>query len=89
MQIEFSPEVKKELKKIKIKNLQLSKKVENKLLLFSQNPKHPSLRIHKITGKVEDRYSLSINKSIRLIYLLEGETAYLVAIGTHDQVYQK
>lgn len=47
MQIEISPEVDKELKKIKRKDSKLSKQIEKQLALFIENPKHPSLRIHQ------------------------------------------
>lgn len=47
MQVEFSQDVDKELRKIKRKDSKLSKQIEKQLALFIENPKHPSLRVHK------------------------------------------
>ncbi len=89
MYIEFSDEVDKELRKLKNKNSKLAKQIEKKLALFLDNPKHPSLRIHKLTGELKELWSVSINKSVRMVYLIVKDTAYFIDIGTHDEVYKK
>ncbi len=94
MKNKFSPDVASELKKLKQKDTKLISRIEKQLALFTENPKHPSLRIHKLTGKIENRWSISINKSLRMVYVvIEGKeygepTAYFVAMGTHDQAYK-
>lgn len=95
MKIKLSLDVTSDFKKLKIKDPKLAAKAEKQLGLFAQNPKYPSLRTHKIIGKIENRWSISITKSIRMIYVVvqgeedEESTAYFVALGTHDQVYGK
>lgn len=90
MRILFSPEIVKELKKIKRNNLRLSKRVEKQLSLFQNNPQHVSLRTHKLQGNLKNMWSISITEKIRMVYLLLSyQAAYFVAIGTHDEVYQK
>lgn len=94
MKIKLSPDVAYDLKKLKQKDRKLSDRVEKQLALFLQNPKHSSLRTHKLTGKIENRWSISITKSIRMVYVVQEDqeneetTAYFIAIGTHDQVYR-
>jgi len=88
MKIKLSPEVIQNLKKLKQKDRKLFDRVEKQLALFLQNPKHPSLRTHKLTGKIENRWSISITKSIRMVYVIQEPTIYFVAIGTHDQIYR-
>lgn len=94
MKIKLSPEVAADLKNLKQKDLKFAKRVEKQLALFDQNPKHPSLRTHKLTGKIENRWSISIDKSIRMVYVVVKEKeslepiAYFVAIGTHAQAYK-
>ena len=94
MKIKLSPDVSAYLKKLKLKDPKLLKKAEKQLLSFVQNPKHPSLRTHKLTGKIENRWSISITKSVRMVYVRvqgaedEEYTAYFVAMGTHYQVYK-
>lgn len=90
MRIRLSRDVIKELKRIKKNNKRLIKQVERQLILFTQNPKHPSLRTHKLSGKLHNLWSISITRSIRIVYiLLKEDEAYFVDIGTHDKVYRK
>jgi Txe/YoeB family toxin of Txe-Axe toxin-antitoxin module len=71
MRFGFSPEVTKKLSAIKRKDTKLFRRIEKQLLLFQENPKHPSLRTHKLTDKLDNRWSISINKSLRLIYIIK------------------
>ena len=90
MYIKLSPLVDKELAKIKRKDKKLSDKISKQLSLFTTNPKHPSLRLHKLSGSADDVWSISITMSIRMLYkLLEDDTAYFFDIGTHEEVYRK
>jgi addiction module RelE/StbE family toxin len=89
MRIKFSPLVIKELTKIKKKDKRLVTRIQKQLQLFSVNPKHPSLRIHKLTGSMNNVWSLSVTESIRMVYrFINEDTAYFVDIGTHNQVYK-
>ena len=90
MKIEFSPETKKDLERIKRKDPALIKKIHKQLQLFTLNPKHPSLRLHKLSGNLKYFWSISITKDFRMIYQLKSEdTAYFVDLGTHNEVYGK
>lgn len=74
-----------ELEKIGLGNAKLAQKVTVKLKLLSQNPAHPSLRTHKLTGS--GNYSISIDMSIRVLLQIEGDTIYLSRIGKHEDIY--
>ena len=88
MHIILSPEVIKDLKKIKQKNVKLSERIQKQLYLFSTNPKHPSLRIHELNANMSNLWSVSITMSVRMVYkLLSEDKAYFVKIGTHKEVY--
>ena len=90
MEIQLSPFVVKELRRINQKDKKLAKKIEKQLLIFAINPKHPSLRTHKLTGKKEQAWSISVTMSFRMIYkLLDNNIAYFVDIGSHGKVYRK
>lgn len=89
MQVSFSDEVDKQLKKIKQKDSKLAKRIEKQITLFIQNPKHPSLRLHKLTGDLQELWSISISKSIRMVYIFDENIAYFIDLGTHDEVYRK
>lgn len=90
MHIKLSPLVVKELARIKQKDKKLSERIHKQLLIFSSNPKHPSLRVHKLTGSMNNIWSISVSMSIRMVYkLLDKDNAYFIDIGTHEEVYKK
>ena len=90
MKIRLSPDVLKYLQNIKRKDNKLLTQINKQLKLFKANPKHQSLRLHKLSGKLQNRWSISINRSIRMVYILLSEDeAYFILIGTHDEVYRK
>lgn len=86
--IKLSPDLYKKLQKIKKKDSQLFKKIQKQLAIFKKNPQHRSLRLHKITREVENVWSISIDRSIRMLYIDE-EAIYFFELGTHDEVYRK
>ncbi len=87
--IQFDPDLLKKLQKIKLTDSKLAKRIEKKLELFEADPKHPSLRLHKITREVKEVFSISINKSIRMLYTNLEDKVYFFEIGTHEEVYRE
>lgn len=52
--------------------------------LFRANPFHPSLRLHKLKGKLEGLWSLSIDRKYRIIFKpLENGVLLFVSVGMH------
>lgn len=86
--IKFSPAVYKKLQTIQSKDTKLFKKIQKQLKLFKEDPKHKSLRLHKVTREVKNSWSISIDKSFRMIYTEDG-FIYFFEIGTHDEVYRR
>lgn len=89
MKFLLAVDVKFQLKKLKKKNPKLLLKVKKQLHLFEKNHKHPSLHSHKLKGKLQDTWSISIEDNIRMLYTLKKGEALFVDIGTHDKVYKK
>lgn len=89
MTIRFSDKVIKKLEKIERKDKKLTLRIEKQIALFAKNPKHPSLRLHKLTGELQNLRSISITKSVRMVYLQKQDEAHFTDIGTHDEVYKK
>ena len=69
---------------------ELLSQYEKTLKLLETNPSHPSLGLHKLSGKLEGLYSVSINKSYRisLEFMIQEDTIIPVDIGTHDEIYR-
>jgi mRNA-degrading endonuclease YafQ of YafQ-DinJ toxin-antitoxin module len=68
---------------------ELLKLYEKTLRLLELNPYHPSLRLHKLEGKLQGLYSVSINLSYRITieFLIKDKQIILINVGSHDQVY--
>ena len=62
---------------------------EKTLTLLEIDPYHPSLRLHKLGGKLEGVYSISINISYRIIieFIINDDIIVPINIGSHDDVY--
>jgi proteic killer suppression protein len=77
-------------KKFIQKHAELLDQYRNTLTLLEMNPGHPSLRLHKPTGRFADLYSVSINMSyqISLEFLLEGDKIVLIDVGSHEEIYR-
>lgn len=63
---------------------------EKTLRLLEADPSHPSLRLHKLGGKREGLYSVSINMTYRisLEFIIKDDTVIPVDVGTHDETYR-
>jgi len=59
------------------------------LKLIEINIFHPSLRFHKLKGRLSDLYSVSINISYRICidFIIKENTVIPIDIGKHDDVY--
>lgn len=85
----FSAVVDKKLKDIQRQDVSLYRRIQKQLYLFTNNPRHKSLRLHKIKrGDKLTIWSMSIDKRYRMLYQ-EDESIYFFDIGTHDEVYRK
>ena len=87
--IEFTPEyLALELKFLK-KHRYLLDKYYKVLKILETNPFYPSLRTHKLQGKLNDFYSVSIDMQYRVLikFILRENKLIPVDIGDHDNVY--
>lgn len=90
MKILFSDKAKNKLIELKKKDAKLVEKVYKQLDLFIANPRHPSLRTHKLSGKLENSWSISIDRKFRFAYTWTKDgDAHFYKLGTHDEVYKK
>ncbi len=85
----FTHSYEKRAKKFIKKHPELSSQYEKTLKLLEINPSHPSLRLHKLEGKLSDLYSVSINISYRisLEFYISDDEIILLNVGSHNEVY--
>lgn len=52
--------------------------------LFREDPFHPSLRLHKLRGRLDGSWSISVDMKYRIIFKPLGDGVILFgSIGTH------
>jgi mRNA-degrading endonuclease YafQ of YafQ-DinJ toxin-antitoxin module len=51
------------------------------------DPKDPLLRTHKLTGDLEGNWAFSVDDDLRVVFRWHGDEAFLVNLGSHDEVY--
>lgn len=75
-------------KKLTKNNPLLKEKISEKINLFQDNPNHPTLKRHKLKGKMIEDWSFSIENDIRIVLTYIEDGVLLVDIGSHDEVYK-
>jgi mRNA-degrading endonuclease YafQ of YafQ-DinJ toxin-antitoxin module len=51
------------------------------------NPADPAIRLHKLAGRLAGQWAISAGYDLRVVCRIEGDTAHLVSVGSHDEVY--
>ncbi|BAY14609.1 hypothetical protein NIES21_03660 [Anabaenopsis circularis NIES-21] len=88
MEVSFSSAFKRAFKKCIKGNIDLEAKFWQKLEQFTVDPFDPSLKTHKLSGKLQEFWSFSVDYDERvLFYFTEDGKAVFVDIGSHDEVY--
>jgi len=54
---------------------------------FAADPADPLLRVHKLKGELRDYWSFTVDDDLRVLFRWEGDEAFLVNLGSHDEVY--
>ncbi len=59
-----------------------------KVELFTHNPFDRNLRTHKLSGRLKDLWSFSVEYDVRVVFYFADEARVVfVDIGKHDEVY--
>ncbi|MFA6602551.1 MAG: type II toxin-antitoxin system mRNA interferase toxin, RelE/StbE family [Candidatus Shapirobacteria bacterium] len=88
VKISFDSKLIAQLDKIKRKDSRLFELIQLKINLFSENPNHVTLRRHKLKGELDSYWSISINRSLRMVCMVIKDEFYFFDLGTYDQVYR-
>jgi len=67
----------------------LLERYQKALAVLEQDPLHPSLRLHALTGRRAGLHAISINLQYRITHELELRESeiILVSVGSHGEVY--
>lgn len=75
----------KRLELFKQKHSDLRNSYLKTITLLEANPHHPSLRLHKLKGKLVPFYSVSIDMKYRILFdfMIRDDQIILIDIGDH------
>ena len=89
MEVSFSDSFKKAFKK-RLKSTEIETEFWTRLEFFVKDPFDARLKTHKLSGKLKDLWSFSIEYNLRVVFYFtkdKPKKAIFVDIGTHDEVY--
>jgi mRNA-degrading endonuclease YafQ of YafQ-DinJ toxin-antitoxin module len=88
IEIDFSSSFKKAFKQLLRKNKALERKYWKRVEIFIENPYHPILKCHKLSGELKELWSFSVAYDCRVIFYFEtASKVVFIDIGKHDVVY--
>ena len=88
IEIAFSSSFKRAFKKKVAENKNLETQFWERVELFKNNPFDPKLKTHRLSGKLKDLWSFSIEYDLRVVFYFAGDQrAVFVDIGSHKEVY--
>jgi addiction module RelE/StbE family toxin len=88
IELSFSSSFRRSFKKKTKVDRELDVRFWEKVELFINDPFEPSLKTHKLSGKLKDLWSFSLGHDERvLFYFTDDGNAVFVDIGNHDEVY--
>jgi addiction module RelE/StbE family toxin len=88
IEIAFSSSFKRAFKHKIAGNIERKERFRVKLEIFRGNPFEANLKTHKLSGKLKDYWSFSVEYDLRIIfYFAEDEKVFFVDIGSHKEVY--
>ena len=54
---------------------------------FAADPQDPLIRTHKLKGELKDYWVFSVDDDLRVVFRWDGADAFLVNLGSHDEVH--
>ena len=93
-QLAWSPKSLRAFKRMVRQNPQLRPMIEKTLEQLAEDPFHPILKTHKLSGEFAGIWACSIDYSYRILFAFvpnpegnEEEAILLLNLGDHDDVY--
>jgi len=78
----------RDFKKILKKNPDLKEKLQKALELFVNDPYHPLLGTHKLSGKLRGHHAFGLGYDCRVVIkFIDKEKVALISVGKHEEVY--
>ncbi|MBI5222139.1 MAG: type II toxin-antitoxin system mRNA interferase toxin, RelE/StbE family [Candidatus Magasanikbacteria bacterium] len=86
MNINFSPRFKRAYKKLPS---HIQDDFDKQIKVFMQDPNHPSLKTHKLKGRLQECLAFRLRNGYRVFFdFCASDSVDLLGVGSHD-IYKK
>ncbi len=89
MEVSFSNSFKKAFEK-RVKSTETETEFWIRMDLFMNDPFDPRLRTHKLSGKLKNLWSFTIENDVRVVFFFTDDKpkkTVFVDLGSHNEVY--
>lgn len=89
MEVSFSNSFKKAFEK-RVKSAETEREFWIRVDLFMNDPFDPKLRTHKLSGKLKNLWSFTIENDVRVVFFFTDDKpkrVVFVDLGSHNEVY--
>ena len=89
-EIVYAAQYEHRLRRFLKKHPEIFNPYEKTIDLLKGNPHHPSLRLHRLQGSLQEYHSVSINMKYRITieFIIQDKMIIPVMIGSHDEAYR-
>ena len=88
IEVAFSSSFKRAFKKRVAGSPDRTKRFWERLEVFKNDPFDPTLRTHRLSGKLKHLWSFSIEYDLRVLFqFVEDQRVVFIDIGTHREIY--
>lgn len=88
IEVAFSSSFKRAFKKRVADSPDRAKHFWERLEVFKNDPFDPTLRTHRLSGKLKHLWSFSIEYDLRVLFqFVEDQRTVFIDIGTHKEIY--
>lgn len=84
MQIIFQKSFQKDFAKCTVK---VQSQTQTRIELFINDRFNPLLNFHALKGEYMGCFSINVNADVRALFFVDGDTIYLIRVGSHAQLY--
>ncbi len=85
--ITFTDSFRRDLAKFLRQHKDLTETIEKVFRRLETDIHIPSLKTHKLHGRLKRSYACSINYEYRIAFSFDDKNVYLESIGSHDELY--
>ena len=82
MEIQYTPAF---IRQFNALETELQEETHEKIDMFRNTKNHQKLKVHKLTGRLAERHSFSVNYRYRIVFSYAAkDVVFFLAIGDHD-----